>query len=130
MSKTLQNLRLAEVIANHEGAILEDWMKEMSGATRRSDLIKDAELRGQCSQLLRLLQQGTESGNLDLESAAWQPLRSLLGDVSRSRAQQGFTPSETATFVFSVKNRFFRFFGSAWARMRTPWLPSFGLPPN
>jgi len=110
MSKTLQNsnsTQLAEVIANHEGAILEDWIKEMSGAVRRSDLIKDVELRGQCTQFLRLLQQGAESRGRDLESAAWQPLRDLLADISRSRAQQGFTPSETAIFVFSVKKPLF-----------------------
>ena len=113
MSKTLQNsntTRLAEVIANHEGAILEDWIKEMSGATRRSDLLKDAELRGQCTQFLRLLQQGTESGSRDLESAASEPLRALLGDLSRTHAQQGFTPSLTATFVFSVKKPLFAIF--------------------
>jgi|SRR5215472_9636328 len=110
MSRTLQNsdaARLAELITNQEAAILEDWIKEMSGATRRADLIKDADLRTQCMQFLRLLRQGAESGNLDIESAAWKPIRDLLGDISRSRAQQGFTPSETAIFVFSVKKPLF-----------------------
>lgn len=110
MSRTLQNseaTRLAEVITNHEAAILEDWVKEMGGATRRADLIKDEELRRQCTQFLRLFRQGIESGNLDLESAAWKPMLDLLGDISGSRAQQGFTPSETATFVFSVKKPLF-----------------------
>lgn len=110
MSRTLQNseaTRLAEVITNHEAAILEDWVKEMGGATRRADLIKDEDLRRQCTQFLRLFRQGIESGNLDLESAAWKPMLDLLGDISGSRAQQGFTPSETATFVFSVKKPLF-----------------------
>jgi rsbT co-antagonist protein RsbR len=110
MSRTLQNsdaTRLAEVIAHHETAILEDWIKEMSGATRRSDLMKDTEFRAQCTQFLRALRQGAESGGTDVESPAWQPARDLLGDISRSRAQQGFTPSETATFVFSVKKPLF-----------------------
>ena len=31
----------------------------------------------------------------------------MLGDVSRTRAQQGFTPSETAMFVFSAKRAIF-----------------------
>ncbi|HUN63816.1 MAG TPA: STAS domain-containing protein [Candidatus Sulfotelmatobacter sp.] len=110
MSKTLQNsstIRLAEVISSHEDAILADWIKEMSAAARGSDLMKDGELRSQCTQFLRLLRQGVESGNLDLESVAWKPLRDLLEDISRSRAQQGFTPSQTATFVFSVKKPLF-----------------------
>jgi rsbT co-antagonist protein RsbR len=96
MSKSLQSssaTRLAEVIANHEGAILENWIKEMSGAARRSDLIKDTELRGQCAQFLRLLQQGTESGSLDLESAAWQPLRmrQLGGSLEVNSSDKGTT---------------------------------------
>ena len=119
MSRTLQNsdaARLAEVITSHEAAILEDWIKEMSSATRRSDLIKDVEMRTQCTQFLRLLRQGTESGNLDLESPPWKPLRDLLGDISRSRAQQGFTPTETAIFVFSVKKPLFSIL---WERLGT-----------
>jgi len=110
MSKTLQNsstTRLAEVISSHEDAILEDWIKEMSAATRGADLMKDGKLRSQCTQFLRLLGQGAESGNLDLESVAWKPLRDFLEEISRSRAQQGFTPSQTATFVFSVKKPLF-----------------------
>lgn len=115
MSRTLQKsdtTRLAEVIATHEAAILEDWIKEMSGATRRADLMKDAEFRAQCVQFLRSLRQGAESGTLDLESPAWKPTLDGLGDISRSRAQQGFTPSETATFVFSVKKPLFSIIGA------------------
>ena len=39
----------------------------------------------------------------DLNSAAWQPVKDLLASLSASRAVQGFTPSETATFVLSLK---------------------------
>jgi rsbT co-antagonist protein RsbR len=34
---------------------------------------------------------------------AWSEPRNLLGEISRSRALQGFTSTETATFVFSLK---------------------------
>jgi hypothetical protein len=37
---------LPDVLAKHEPAILEQWIKEMSIATRRGDLMKDSELRG------------------------------------------------------------------------------------
>lgn len=103
---SMQNVdasQLAEVIAQHESLILEEWIAEMSSATRRSDLMRDSELRSQCSDLLKLLRQGVESGNFDLESSGWLGAREMLGDMSLSRARQGFTPTETATFVFSVK---------------------------
>lgn len=108
MSKGLQNSNgLIEVLAKQEATVLDDWIKQMSGATRRADLIKDVELRTQCSRFLKLLRQATESGNSDLQSSAWQPVRDQLAEISRSRAQQGFTPTETATFVLSVKKPLF-----------------------
>jgi rsbT co-antagonist protein RsbR len=108
MSKGLQNSSgLAEVLAKHEAAILDQWIQQMSGATRRADLIKDSDLRAQCSRVLKLLRQGAESGSSDLQSSSWQPVREQLAEISRSRAQQGFTPTETATFVLSVKKPLF-----------------------
>src|SRR5579863_7129292 len=105
--QTSKSISLAEALANHEATVLEEWIREMSVAARRSDLIKDSELRVQCARFLQLLKKGAESGSSDLESPSWQPLREQLAEISRSRAQQGFTPTETATFVLSVKKPLF-----------------------
>jgi rsbT co-antagonist protein RsbR len=105
--KSFGTARLSEVLAENEGSILDEWMKEMSGATRRSDLIRDAEFRGQCSKFLKLLQAGAASRSLDLQIPAWEPVRAMLAEISRTRAQQGFSPTETATFVLSVKKPIF-----------------------
>jgi rsbT co-antagonist protein RsbR len=110
MSKGVQNSKaagLVEVLAQHEASILEEWIREMSGSTRRVDLMKDAELRRQCSEFLKLLRKGAESGTSDLAAAPWQGAREQLTEISTIRAQQGFTPTETATFVFSVKKPLF-----------------------
>ena len=39
----------------------------------------------------------------DIHTAGWAEVRDLLGEISRDRARQGFTPSETAIFIFSLK---------------------------
>jgi rsbT co-antagonist protein RsbR len=98
---------LAEVSSKDEAFLLADWIKEMSGSTRRTDLIKESELLEQCNSFLKHLRHGAESGTNDLEASSWEPMRDLLADISRSRAQQGFTPTETATFVLSFKKPFF-----------------------
>ncbi|MGC1227394.1 MAG: STAS domain-containing protein [Candidatus Sulfotelmatobacter sp.] len=98
---------MPDVLAKHEADILEQWIREMSVATRRADLIKDSELRGQCTRFVQLLRQGAESDSSNIESAPWQPLREQLAEISKNRAQQGFTPTETATFVLSVKKPLF-----------------------
>jgi rsbT co-antagonist protein RsbR len=43
----------------------------------------------------------------DLDAAPWQPLKDLLASLSVTRATQGFTPSETALFVLSLKSPLF-----------------------
>jgi rsbT co-antagonist protein RsbR len=94
---------LATLVSRYQDVILAEWIKEMSGTTRRSDLMKDSELQTQCSQLLGLLRAGVEAGDMNFQSPTWDKTRDMLGQVSSSRALQGFTPSETASFVFSAK---------------------------
>jgi rsbT co-antagonist protein RsbR len=110
MSRGLQNsgvVGLAEVLSKHQASLLEEWIKEMSASARRADLIRDSDLRAQCSRFLKLLLQGFESGGVDLDSMAFRPVREHLAEISKSRAQQGFTPTDTATFVLSVKKPLF-----------------------
>lgn len=94
--------RLPEILQKYENEILSDWMKEQLASLRRRDLMNDTELREQSSALLREITRAAAAG-LDTSSSSWQPVRNLLGDISASRAKQGFSPSETATFVFSIR---------------------------
>lgn len=102
-----KNLALSSIVSQNQEEIVSDWLREMTGATRRSDLMKESELRTQCSEFLRLMTHALESAGADFRAEAWERVRAMLGDISRSRAQQGFSSSETATFVFSVKRPLF-----------------------
>jgi rsbT co-antagonist protein RsbR len=97
---------LGSIIAEHRDAILAGWLRGMLGATRRSDLMKESELQTQCSQFLSLLAQATSQSG-DMQSSTYDPLREMLAETSRSRAIQGFTARECATFVFSIKQPLF-----------------------
>jgi rsbT co-antagonist protein RsbR len=100
--------RLPEIIKRREPEILERWMKEQLGATLRRDLLSESQLREQSREFLGLMAQAAGKTSLSaLDAPAWQPVHDLLGDLSRSRATQGFSPSETATFVFSLKQPLF-----------------------
>src|SRR5262245_47371507 len=100
--------RLADIIRRHDGELLNDWLKEQFAAlTLRPDLLSEAELREQSRGLLSGIRTALEKGAGEIGGPDWTPARELLGDVSRSRARQGFTPSETATFVFSLKQPMF-----------------------
>jgi rsbT co-antagonist protein RsbR len=69
--------------------------------------MNDAELRRQSADFLSAFVQATESGTGGLHASAWTPVRDMLSRISASRAVQGFTPSETAIFVFSLKQPLF-----------------------
>ncbi len=99
--------RITVVLKKYESEILADWLKEQASAMR-SDFMKESEFREQCTHFLRLFQHASQSGNLtDISAAEWAPVKAYLGDVSRSRTKQGFSPSETATFIFSLKQPLF-----------------------
>jgi rsbT co-antagonist protein RsbR len=110
MSTTPVNVKagdLASILSRREDVILVEWLKEMSGSVRRSDLLKEGDLRSECSNFLRLTRAALETGNMNFQTSAWDGVREMLGNISRSRALAGFTPSETASFVFSAKKPIF-----------------------
>jgi len=97
---------LGSIIANHRDAILAGWLRDMIGSTRRSDLMNELDLQRQCNQFLSLLAQATTQST-NIQMPAYDALREMLGEVSRTRAIQGFSARETAMFIFSIKQPLF-----------------------
>ncbi|HKU62919.1 MAG TPA: STAS domain-containing protein [Gemmatimonadales bacterium] len=100
--------RLPELLTKHEGPILERWLQEQVAAIgHKRGLMSESELQEQSREFLGLVRQAAQSGGLDIDAAPWTPVRDFLARVSASRAVQGFSPSETAVFVFSLKQPVF-----------------------
>jgi rsbT co-antagonist protein RsbR len=106
---TTDSGNLLSSVLKDEQQIFDNWLKQqLSAKTRRVDLIKESDLRRESSEFLKAFRQAAESGeHQELEHPSWAPVREVLSDISRSRARQGFTPSETATFVLSLKQPLF-----------------------
>lgn len=103
------HFRVAEILKTNEADVLNDWITEQNSALAdRADLINGAELRAQSKEFLVSLRTALQAGDIeDVWGGAWEGARDILGSLSRSRALQGFTPSETANFVFSLKKPLF-----------------------
>jgi len=102
--------RIIQVLESSLVQLLADWVKALrsSPTSRTSTAISDPELQAQCQEFIALLADGLAGGNLDdVHADSWTPTRDFLGGISRSRGRQGFSPSETATFVFSFKEPLF-----------------------
>ena len=101
--------RIAGVIKNHEKDLLAEWIRAQLGATTlRADLLKEADLREQSRAFLAGVQAASAKGGVDeFDGPDWADVKNQLSELSRSRALAGFSPSETATFVFSLKQPLF-----------------------
>jgi rsbT co-antagonist protein RsbR len=95
--------RIAKILREHEQPLLADWIKEQTARGVRGQVIKEGELRGQSQELLHLLSDALDAGEGDSQSSAFAPVREMLTSLTRTRQQQGFTPSETAWFILSLK---------------------------
>jgi rsbT co-antagonist protein RsbR len=99
---------VAELVGGNEQTILPDWVElQKKAGTLQTGRITENELLSQSRDFLHLLRDGLAKGGNDASNAAYAPAKQLLAEVSRARAIQGFSPSETATFVFSLKQPLF-----------------------
>jgi len=100
---------LRKILAQSQKELLAEWVQgQLASTTLRADRLKETELREQSREFLSLLQGASSTGSLtQADGAHWTEAREFLARVSRSWAQQGFSPSETATFVFSLKQPLF-----------------------
>ena len=99
--------RIARVLARDSSELLDAWVTAQSGVLSARGSISANELRAQSREFLSLLQAAAANGPLGTNGPAWDEVRGFLAELSRSRAIQGFSPSETATFVFSLKEPLF-----------------------
>jgi rsbT co-antagonist protein RsbR len=99
--------QLPRVLDGRYDEILAAWTSHQIDAVRHG-AISEGDARAQCAELLSALRRAlsTSAGD-DVQSPAWAPVRDILGRVSFTRAQQGFSPTETATFVLSLKRPVF-----------------------
>jgi rsbT co-antagonist protein RsbR len=99
---------VAELVGSNEQTIFPEWidLQKKSGSLQ-TGRITETELISQSRNFLHLLRDGLAKGGNDASNPAHEPAKQMLAEISRSRALQGFSPSETATFVFSLKQPLF-----------------------
>lgn len=108
MSKIEDAQRISAVIQKYQSEILEDWLKNLTEQQIRPDAAAEESTRRSCTQLLKLLGVAAANGEFgNIEGRDWDDVRRILSDISQMRAKQGSTPSETALFVFSLKQPLF-----------------------
>lgn len=96
----MDNVVLSRILAGNKNSILEQWISSQT-ETRTSRLMSQDELRSQCNEVLAAL---SSVESYDADDKAVAAARDLLVKISQRRALQGFSPTEVAIFVFSLKD--------------------------
>jgi rsbT co-antagonist protein RsbR len=99
---------LASLLHKHEPEILEEWIAlQRANVGQRSELLSRTQLHEQSRGFLALLRTAVAEAGTDINGPGFAGLRQRLEELSTERARQGYSPAETATFVFSLKQPLF-----------------------
>ncbi|HME19781.1 MAG TPA: STAS domain-containing protein [Acetobacteraceae bacterium] len=102
-----QHVILSLIDQHHQG-LLAEWLVCQKRDARLGDAHREAETAELARRFLDQLRRSSVIVQIDdIQAPEWQPLREVLDDLSRDRAVQGFSPSETAVFVLSLKEPLF-----------------------
>ena len=97
--------RVPALLQEHEEEVLREWVRDQTQVlASQPGRVTETELREQSREFLGLLRRAAQDGDLtNIRGAAWQEVLQALTSLSKARARQGFTPRQTAGFVFSLK---------------------------
>ncbi len=105
----MSDTQLRDLLRRHEDELLAAWMLVQKEAIRSKGRIADADLREHSKEFLQLLQEAMIAGGTgDIRGGEFESIRRFLSQISTSRATLGFSPSDTALFVFSLKQPLFQ----------------------
>lgn len=106
----MQNTNGREWLLTAKDELLHDWAKaQQENGTAREDLIPRDDQQKQNRELIEVfLKTATRASGTDFEQSDFDPVRKYLGEISKNRAKQGFSPSETARYTMGLKSSVLR----------------------
>jgi rsbT co-antagonist protein RsbR len=100
--------RLAEVLGKREQEITDQWIAQQQATGRKLTAAEREQAARQSREFVPALKsavQGNSTG--DISGPEWAAVRDFLLDFSTRRAKDGYSPRETASFIFSLKQPLF-----------------------
>ncbi|MCO1595662.1 STAS domain-containing protein [Micromonospora sp. RHAY321] len=94
--------RLAALLSGQAERVTHRWTETVAGSLRGR--LSQAELRRQVQDLHQAIVDTGQQGAIDLSADTAAELRATLSELSRGRARQGFSATETAISIFALKD--------------------------
>src|SRR5688572_30763173 len=91
---------LPQLLDKHQAQLMKDWLAAQKVAGIAVNTVGDERFK----RFIDVLKEGAVRGQFeDITTSEWVATREILAEISRERALKGSTPTETAMFVFSLK---------------------------
>ncbi|MFE5511382.1 STAS domain-containing protein [Streptomyces sp. NPDC056529] len=103
--------RLLELLTTRRSELVAQWEQTVGVSLRGR--VSGAELGRELGELYDAITEAVSQGGLAGRGDGFAVVRSLLVELSRTRARQGFTPTETAVSVFALKEVLEPFLGGS-----------------
>lgn len=93
---------LSLFIMEHREDIFRDWCNRVGETS--SSRVTAAETKNELLPMFDAVCKGFADGRFEASSSAYEELRAILTEYSKTRARNGFTPSETASVIFGLRD--------------------------
>lgn len=101
------NGSIAEVLGKHDGAIVASWLELQTSNGKKISAAERQQISRQSREFMEAFTAAAKTGSVDISGSEWSRVKEILTDLSANRAKSGYSPSETASFVFSLKQPLF-----------------------
>jgi rsbT co-antagonist protein RsbR len=99
---------LTQALTDKGTEITNQWIELQAQTSRRMSAGEKQAAARKSHEFIEALKSATKSGNFEsIDGPAWEPIREILNELSATRAKEGYTPTETASFIFSLKQPLF-----------------------
>jgi rsbT co-antagonist protein RsbR len=96
--------KLSELLEKRDAEITSQWLESQAAGGRKVSAAEQGETTRQSREFIQALKKAAENNVTgDTTGPEWEPVKEILTGISASRARAGYSPSETASFVFSLK---------------------------
>jgi rsbT co-antagonist protein RsbR len=107
---------LAKILNDNQEALLDGWLSGMLSRMVRRDKAAEADIRQHASRFIPQVIKAIEKAqSYDFDHSAFAEVRAQLAEMSAARVRQGFSPTETAQFIFALKEPVFALMRTALA---------------
>jgi rsbT co-antagonist protein RsbR len=98
------NTRLPQIFEKREKEIIDQWLDQQQATGRKLTGGEREQSNRQSREFVRVLKQALERNSTgDVSGPEWAAVRDFLLDFTAQRAKDGYSPKETAGFIFSLK---------------------------